>query len=123
MALALKVLAVERLSRRGRKITYQPTFSDVYAAGGQAVNFLAADANGQPAAFPGEIPDEMYVENGPPGFQYEMIPGTVLTTDDAAVTKLKIRDLGTAAELAGGAYPAGITDEDDHMRIVVITRF
>lgn len=81
-------------------------FSSVYAAGGDAIDWTTVngvfDGNGR-IFLPSALPDCVLM-HGSGLFLFGYVPGTTLANG-----KVKINDIAAAAQLANGAYPAGIT--------------
>ena len=114
MALALKVLSVDR-TRRKKLVIYEPTFSSSYAVGGDTADLTAATNPGlKEAVYPGaELPERLFVENAAGGLGFAFVPGTLNSNH-----KLKVNDGAgeiafSPSDLKGATAPAGTEENAD----------
>jgi hypothetical protein len=117
--ISLVVNNAEKLSRRGKAITYVPSFSGVYTQGGDGVNFLTAtNPNAIPSAIPSNAaPSEIKPGSGVAGYEFEFIIGSNATNG-----LLKVYT-ASGTELNAGAYPAALLADMANMRFDAIFRF
>lgn len=107
MALAANVTDVDHSRRRARRVLGL-TFSGNYATGGDALDLTAVtNTNWLAKAHFGQNPLQGAVLNAPDGYGLEIVPGATLST-----WKVKVLT-ASGAELAAGAYPAGLTGDSN----------
>jgi hypothetical protein len=111
MPVALVVVGVD-VTRRKKKITYKPTFSGAYPAGGDTLDLTAAtDPSFLSARIPSVAPEVLEIEGAPGGNGAEWVPGTT-----PANQKVKLW-ASQHSEHAAAGYNAAVSG-DANVRIV-----